>query len=91
MREFVADRGWDQFHAPNNLAMALVGEAGRPAVHYRRGDSHRYAARTTATPRGGLLPRVGELRVDLGTFGGDVLGAGRQLETEWAVDAAPSA
>ena len=27
-RTFAADREWDQFHTPKNLAMALAGEAG---------------------------------------------------------------
>lgn len=27
-REFVADRDWEQFHAPKNLVMALTGEVG---------------------------------------------------------------
>lgn len=28
MRQFSADREWDQFHTPKNLAMALSGEVG---------------------------------------------------------------
>lgn len=28
VRHFSAERDWDQFHAPKNLAMALAGEAG---------------------------------------------------------------
>ena len=28
LRQFAADRDWDQFHSPKNLAMALAGEAG---------------------------------------------------------------
>ena len=28
LREFAADRDWDQFHSPKNLAMALSAEAG---------------------------------------------------------------
>lgn len=28
LRHFAAERDWDQFHTPKNLAMALVGEAG---------------------------------------------------------------
>lgn len=28
LRQFAADRDWDQFHDPKNLAMALVVEAG---------------------------------------------------------------
>ncbi len=27
-RAFVAERDWEQFHSPKNLAMALAGEAG---------------------------------------------------------------
>jgi dCTP diphosphatase len=28
LREFAAERDWDQFHSPKNLAMALSAEAG---------------------------------------------------------------
>ena len=28
MRRFAAERDWDRFHTPKNLAMALSGEAG---------------------------------------------------------------
>ena len=28
LRKFSAERDWDQFHSPKNLAMALSGEAG---------------------------------------------------------------
>ena len=28
LRQFAADRDWDQFHSPKNLAMALSAEAG---------------------------------------------------------------
>jgi NTP pyrophosphatase (non-canonical NTP hydrolase) len=28
IRDFAADRDWDQFHSPKNLAMALGSEAG---------------------------------------------------------------
>lgn len=28
MAEFVRERGWQKFHTPKNLAMALAGEAG---------------------------------------------------------------
>jgi NTP pyrophosphatase (non-canonical NTP hydrolase) len=28
LREFTADRDWDRFHTPKNLAMALAGEVG---------------------------------------------------------------
>jgi NTP pyrophosphatase (non-canonical NTP hydrolase) len=28
LREFAAERDWEKFHSPKNLAMALAGEAG---------------------------------------------------------------
>jgi NTP pyrophosphatase (non-canonical NTP hydrolase) len=28
LREFAAERDWEQFHTPKNLAMALAGEVG---------------------------------------------------------------
>jgi dCTP diphosphatase len=31
LREFTAQREWDQFHSPKNLAMALTAEAGELA------------------------------------------------------------
>jgi NTP pyrophosphatase (non-canonical NTP hydrolase) len=35
LREFVAERDWDQFHSPKNLAMALVAEAGELVEHFQ--------------------------------------------------------
>jgi len=32
---FVAERDWDQFHNPKNLAMALVAEAGELVEHFQ--------------------------------------------------------
>jgi len=34
-RAFVADRDWDQFHTPKNLAMALAGEVGELLEHFQ--------------------------------------------------------
>ncbi len=31
LRQFVAERDWDQFHTPRNLILALVGEVGELA------------------------------------------------------------
>jgi dCTP diphosphatase len=31
IREFVAERDWDQFHTPRNLILALTGEVGELA------------------------------------------------------------
>src|SRR3954467_4875221 len=32
---FAADRDWDQFHNPKNLAMALSGEVGELVEHFQ--------------------------------------------------------
>jgi len=35
LRAFIAEREWEQFHDPKNLAMAVVSEAGELAAEYR--------------------------------------------------------
>jgi len=35
LRQFASDRDWEQFHAPKNLAMALMVEAGELAEHFQ--------------------------------------------------------
>ena len=35
LRTFIAERDWDQFHNPKNLAMALVAEAGELVEHFQ--------------------------------------------------------
>jgi NTP pyrophosphatase (non-canonical NTP hydrolase) len=35
LRQFVADRDWQQFHDPKNLAMLLASEAGELVAEYR--------------------------------------------------------
>ena len=35
LSQFVAERDWDQFHNPKNLAMALAGEAGEVLEHFQ--------------------------------------------------------
>jgi NTP pyrophosphatase (non-canonical NTP hydrolase) len=34
MRRFIADREWNQFHSPKNLAMAMVAEAAELMEHF---------------------------------------------------------
>ena len=46
LRRFAADRDWDQFHSPKNLAMALTGEVGELVELFQwlsEGASHRVA------------------------------------------------
>jgi NTP pyrophosphatase (non-canonical NTP hydrolase) len=35
LRQFAAERDWDQFHSPKNLAMALIGEAAEIVEHFQ--------------------------------------------------------
>jgi NTP pyrophosphatase (non-canonical NTP hydrolase) len=35
LRQFARERDWDQFHAPKNLASALVVEAGELLEHFQ--------------------------------------------------------
>jgi NTP pyrophosphatase (non-canonical NTP hydrolase) len=35
VRKFAAERDWEQFHTPKNLAMALVAEAGELAAEFQ--------------------------------------------------------
>lgn len=35
LRGFAAERDWDQFHSPKNLAMALIVEAGELVEHFQ--------------------------------------------------------
>lgn len=35
LRSFAAQREWDQFHSPKNLAMALTGETGELAAEFQ--------------------------------------------------------
>lgn len=35
LRRFAAERDWDQYHSPKNLAMALIVEAGELVEHFQ--------------------------------------------------------
>ncbi len=35
LREFAARRGWEEYHTPKNLVMALCGEAGELIEHFQ--------------------------------------------------------
>jgi NTP pyrophosphatase (non-canonical NTP hydrolase) len=35
LRRFAAERDWDRYHAPKNLAMALAGEVGELLEHFQ--------------------------------------------------------
>jgi dCTP diphosphatase len=35
LRDFAAERDWEQFHSPKNLSMALIVEAGELVEHFQ--------------------------------------------------------
>ncbi len=35
LRQFAAERDWDQFHSPKNLSMGLIAEAGEVVEHFQ--------------------------------------------------------
>lgn len=35
LRQFTAERNWDQFHSPKNLSMALIAEAAELVEHFQ--------------------------------------------------------
>lgn len=75
MRDFAAEREWEVFHTPKNLAMALAGEAGEVIEHFQW---------LTAEQSAALPPDTrGEVAFELA----DVLDMGEQIKlTELARD-----
>jgi NTP pyrophosphatase (non-canonical NTP hydrolase) len=53
VRQFAAERDWDQFHTPKNLAMALVAEAGELAAEFQW-----LTAAQSAAPEAEQLARI---------------------------------
>ncbi len=53
VRHFAAERDWEQFHTPKNLAMALVAEAGELAAEFQW-----LTAAQSAAPDSGQLDRI---------------------------------
>jgi NTP pyrophosphatase (non-canonical NTP hydrolase) len=41
LRAFAAERDWEQFHAPKNLALALIVEAAEVVEHFQWQDAER--------------------------------------------------
>ncbi len=53
LRRFAADRDWEQFHTPKNLATALVAEAGELAAEFQW-----LTAAQSAAPEPAQLERI---------------------------------
>ncbi|MHB1424316.1 MAG: nucleotide pyrophosphohydrolase [Gemmataceae bacterium] len=59
MARFVAERDWEQFHSPKNLAMALVAEAAELMEHFLWIDND--ASRTLVQDPVQLAPIADEI------------------------------
>ncbi len=51
LRRFAADRDWERFHTPKNLAISLAVEAGELLEHFQWGTDEEILE--AATPDGG--------------------------------------
>lgn len=66
IREFVAERDWQQFHDPKNLAMLLASEAGELLAEYRwihNNDAD--AASQDPERRARILSEIGDVGLSL--------------------------
>jgi dCTP diphosphatase len=66
IREFVAERDWQQFHDPKNLAMLLASEVGELLAEYRwihNNDAD--AASQDPARRARILSEIGDVGLSL--------------------------
>jgi dCTP diphosphatase len=66
LRQFVAERDWQQFHDPKNLAMLVASEAGELLAEYRwvantAADAHS----READPRARIADEIGDVGIAL--------------------------
>jgi NTP pyrophosphatase (non-canonical NTP hydrolase) len=68
LRQFVAERDWQQFHDPKNLAMLLASEVGELVAEYRwveggaAADAH---SRAGGEARGRIEDEIGDVGIAL--------------------------
>ena len=66
LRKFVADRDWQQFHDPKNLAMLVASEAGELVAEYRwvrGGDADAHSREPAA--RGRIAAEIADVGIAL--------------------------
>lgn len=64
LRKFSAERDWDKFHTPKNLAMALMVEAAEIAEHFQWTDA-RDAQELSAEKRQEVALEIGDTLIYL--------------------------
>jgi dCTP diphosphatase len=80
LRRFAAERDWDQFHTPKNLAISLAVEVGELLEHVQWGSDEEIAARfATANGSAALADEMADVLIYLTRLadltGIDLLGA----------------
>jgi NTP pyrophosphatase (non-canonical NTP hydrolase) len=66
LRQFVAERDWQQFHDPKNLAMLLASEAGELLAEYRWIPNQQAdAASQDPERRARILSEIGDVGIAL--------------------------
>jgi len=66
LRQFVAERDWQQFHDPKNLAMLLASEAGELLAEYRWvRNQDADAASQDSERRARILSEIGDVGIAL--------------------------
>ena len=66
LRHFVAERDWQQFHDPKNLAMLLASEAGELLAEYRWVPNHQAdAVSQEGERRARILSEIGDVGIAL--------------------------
>ena len=66
LRQFVAERDWQQFHDPKNLAMLLASEAGELLAEYRWvSNDQADAVSREGDRRARILSEVGDVGIAL--------------------------
>jgi NTP pyrophosphatase (non-canonical NTP hydrolase) len=66
LRQFVAERDWQQFHDPKNLAMLLASEAGELLAEYRWVPNQQAdAASQDQERRARILSEIGDVGIAL--------------------------
>ena len=66
LRQFVAERDWQQFHDPKNLAMLVASEAGELLAEYRwvpNTDADAHSTRAEARAR--VVAEIGDVGLGL--------------------------
>src|ERR1043165_2474683 len=66
LRRFVAERDWQQFHDPKNLAMLLASEVGELVAEYRWIDGRDADEHSRADPaRARIADEIGDVGIAL--------------------------